>query len=341
VLLLRDDEVRAATERDGVFDEMERMLSRPVDSGLELPPRLTVDAADGQGWLRLMPVIAYGAGYAGYKAMNFHPNYGVRYVFAMTSLATGELVALLDANWITAYRTAVTSAIAVRHLARSGAECVAVVGSGTQARALLDATAHVIHPGKVLVYSPTAANRERFAAELGELLDLPVAPVTALSEAVAAADVVLSAFRANGDPVMTTPDELRAGALVCGISSVRPEHREVGTEVWRSSRVVVDDLAHVRESGDGRAATELGLTGADDVAELWQVLRDPALGRRSDSERVLFKSVGTAEQDVALAAIALDNAVKLGLGQDVSEFPSLRPIQSSQVVTTAGESERR
>jgi alanine dehydrogenase len=325
MLLLRDDEVRAAAQTPDLIGEMGRKLSRPVDGALELPNRLTIDATGGRGWLRLMPVIAYDTGYAGFKAMNFHPEHGVRYMFAMISLNDGVLVALLDANWITAYRTAVTSALAVRHLARQGAEVLTVIGSGTQARALLDATAQVMSPRQVLVHSPTQANRERFADEMSAALGVPVTAVASLDDAVNAGDVVLSAFRANGTPVITA-GMLREGSLVCGISSVRPEHREVDTDVWACSRVVVDDLAHVRESGDGRAATALGLT--NDCTELWQVLRDPALGRASGTERVLFKSVGTAEQDIALAAIALDYAITTGLGQQIDEFPSLRPIQS-------------
>jgi len=334
MLLLRDDEVRAAAETADVFDEMGRMLSRPVEGALELPGRLTIDATGGRGWLRLMPVIAYDTGYAGFKAMNFHPEHGVRYMFAMISLADGALVALLDANWITAYRTAVTSALAARQLARPGAEVLAVVGSGTQARALLEATAQVLSPRQVLVYSPTEANRERFAADMTAQLGVPVEAMSSIDDALSAADVVLSAFRASGQPVISA-SALRDGSLVCGISSVRPEHREVDTDVWSSSRVVVDDLAHVRESGDGRAATALGLTGDADCTELWQVLRDPARGRASGTERVLFKSVGTAEQDIALAAIALDQAITSGLGQQVDDFPSLRPIQSPGPAVTA------
>jgi ornithine cyclodeaminase/alanine dehydrogenase len=333
VLLLRDADVREATAAPDVITRMESMLSRPVDGGLELPDRLTIDATRAKGWLRLMPVIAYDTGYAGYKAMNFHPDHGVRYVISMISLEDGEMVALLDADWITAYRTAVTSAIAVRHLARSGAECVTVLGSGTQARALLEATAQVLAPERVIVHSPTPANREQFAAEMGKRLDLPITAEGDRDTALRAGDVVLSAFRAGDTPIIHA-DALAPGALVCGISSVRPEHREVDLSVWRGSRLVVDDLPHVRESGDGRAAVAEGLAGDDEAVELWEVLRDPALGRRSDDQQVLFKSVGTAEQDIALAAIALEGAAALGLGQEIDDFPNLRPIQSRVGATT-------
>jgi len=327
MLLLRDEVIEAAMHSADVVDGLERMLGRPVQGALELPPRLTIHDAHSSGFLRLMPVIAYDTGYAGYKAMNFHPDFGVRYMISLISLADGEHVALLDADWITAHRTAATAAIAVRHLAPEKAETVTVIGSGTQARALLEAVTHVLTPRDVLVYSPTPDNRERFAVEMGERLGLHIEAASDPEEALNAADVVLSAYRANGTPVIHA-EAVRPGALVCGISSVRPEHREVDVSLWQRSRVVVDDLVHVRESGDGRAAAELELTGDGDVVELWQLLQDPSLCRRSPSECALFKSVGTAEQDIALAALVIERCRELSLGEDLGDFPSLRPIQS-------------
>jgi alanine dehydrogenase len=325
VLLLRDDHIRAAMAQADIIDDLEKILARPAGSGLELPRRLTVDAADGQGFLRLMPVISYQAGYAGYKAMNYHPIHGVRYLVALTSLQTGCLEALLDADWITAQRTAATAAIAVRKLAPEDAERVLVIGSGTQARALLESAARVLTPARIEVFSPTEANRSRFASTMADRLQLEVEAVDDLDAALHRADVVLSAFRANTKPIIHA-DAVKEGALVCGISSVRPHHREVDASLWKASRVVVDDKEHVCESGDGNAA---GLTVDDPTTrELWEVLQNPGLGRASRNERVLFKSVGTAEQDIALSAIVLQQARAAGFGEDLGEFPALRPIQS-------------
>lgn len=336
MLLLRDQDIRAAMESVNIIDGLERMLARPVEGALELPPRITIEDRRSHGFLRLMPCIAYDTGYAGFKAMNMHPEHGVRYLIALISLADGELVAMLDADWITAYRTAATAAIAVRHLAPTDSETLTVIGSGTQARALLEATVQTLTPRQVLVHSPTADNRERFAAEVGERLALPIRAVADCGDALGAADVVLSAYRAGSSPVIHV-DQIRPGSLVCGISSVRPEHREVDVSLWQASRVVVDDREHVRHSGDGRIATEHGLTGDDDVAELWQLLQDPRLGRRSADERALFKSVGTAEQDIALAALVMERAQALGRGEPVGDFPALRPIQNGSSVSPDGQ----
>ncbi|MBO0768369.1 MAG: ornithine cyclodeaminase family protein [Solirubrobacterales bacterium] len=329
MLLLRDEAIREAMDSVNVIDGLERTLSRPVSGALHLPPRMTIEDDRSGGFLRLMPCIAYDTGYAGFKAMNMHPDSGVRYVIALISLRDGELVAMLDADWITAFRTAATAAIAVRHLAPRNTETLTVIGSGTQARALLEATVQTLTPRQVLVHSPTAEHRERFAAEVSHKLKLDVLAVADSAAALAAADVVLSAYRAGKTPVIDG-DATRPGALVCGISSVRPENREVDISLWRNSRVVVDDLEHVRQSGDGRVAAAAGLAEPADVAELWQLLQDPRRGRRAEDERVLFKSVGTAEQDIALAALVMDQARTLGIGERIDNFPALRPIQNGR-----------
>lgn len=327
MLLLRDEAIQTAMASVNVLDELEPMLARPGEGKLEMPARTTIP--DGQdGFLRLMPVIAPDIGYAGYKVMNLHPAYGVRYAITLISLETGEHVAQLDADWITAYRTAATAAIAVRHLKPSVAETVTVIGSGTQARALLDAASQVLSPKDVLVFSPTPENRKKFAAEAAEQLGLNVRAVDSAEDAIRGSDVILSAFRAKSTPVIRLED-VRPGAMVCGISSVREHHREVDADLWHASRVVVDDLPHVLESGDGHAASRQGTADHTTVAELWQVLRDSSLGRQSDDERLLFKSVGTAEQDIALAALVYKHARKAGFGEDLGDFPALRPIQSA------------
>jgi ornithine cyclodeaminase/alanine dehydrogenase len=329
VLLIREAAIHAAMEGVNIIDALERLLSRPGEDELELPPRLTINDRMG-GFLRMMPAICYGIGYSGVKTMNLHPEQGVRYMIQLIRVSDGATVALMDANWITAYRTAAAAAIAARHLKPAGAGTITVIGSGTQARALLDATSQVVDAKRVYICSPTAANRERLAADMAARLPgVDVRPAEDTRAAVKAADIVLSAYRAKGDPVIFA-DDLKPGALVCGISSVRPQHREVDVSVWASSRVVADDLGHVLESGDGEAAHALGLAGPERVAELWQVLRDPASGRRTADETVLYKSVGTAEQDIALASIVFERILALGLGEDLGDFPALRPIQSER-----------
>ncbi len=329
MLLIREAVIHAAMEGVSIIDDLELLLARPGEGALELPSRLTIDDRIG-GFLRMMPAICYGIGYGGLKVMNLHPQHGVRYMIQLIRISDGATVAMMDANWITAYRTAAAAAIAVRHLKPPVAETVAVVGSGVQARALLDAASSVLDVKRVFICSPTAVNRERFAADAASRLKgVDVQPVADSRAAIGAANIVLSGFRAKDKPVVFA-DDLKSGALVCGISSVRPQHREVDLSVWQTSRVVADDIEHVLESGDGRAAEHAGLAHDGRMIALWQVLREPSLGRRSPDETVLYKSVGTAEQDIALAALVYERVAALGLGEDLGEFPALRPIQSER-----------
>ncbi|MBC2664233.1 ornithine cyclodeaminase family protein [Novosphingobium flavum] len=329
MLLIREAAIQAAMQGVDIIGGLERLLARPGEDELELPPRLTINDRMG-GFLRMMPAICYGIGYSGVKTMNLHAQQGVRYMIQLIRIADGATVALMDANWITAYRTAAAAAIAAKHLKPAKAETITVIGSGVQARALLDSTLQVVPVKRVWISSPTAANRERMAADMAALFpDVEIAPADDSAAAIGAADIVLSGYRAKNFPVIFAKD-LKPGALVCGISSVRPQHREVDVSIWADSRVVADDIEHVLESGDGRLAAEKGLVGPGRVIELWEVLRNPALGRRSAGETVLYKAVGTAEQDIALAAIVYDRVVALGLGEDLGDFPECRPIQSER-----------
>lgn len=329
MLLIREPVIHQAMQGVDIIGQLEHLLSRPGEAELELPSRLTVNDREG-GFVRMMPAICYGIGYSGVKTMNLNPRRGVRYMIQLIRIEDGETLAFMDANWITAYRTAAAAAIAAKHLRPATVETIAVIGSGTQARALIDTVLQVITPSKVIICSPTPANRDKLAEDMAAAFPTVLFSSSALSpEVLQDADVVLSGYRAKSEPVLHSCD-LKPGALVCGISSVRPQHREVDTSVWARSRVVADDLEHVLESGDGQLAHAQGLTGHDRVTELWQVLRDPSLGRRSQDETVLYKSVGTAEQDIALASIVFERVMKLGLSDDLGEFPSLRPIQSER-----------
>lgn len=329
MLLIRETAINEAMQGVDIIAGLEHLLSRPGENELELPPRLTINDRLG-GFLRMMPAICYGIGYSGVKTMNLHPGQGVRYMIQLIRIEDGATVALMDANWITAYRTAAAAAIAARHLKPPISDTIAVIGSGTQARALIDAALQVVAAKRVVICSPTPGNRERLAADMAaQFPAVEFSAAAASPDILRQADIILSGYRAKDKPVLFGTD-LKSGALVCGISSVRPQHREVDLSVWAQSRVVADDLEHVLESGDGLVAEQNHLAGRDRVVELWEVLRDPTLGRRSTEETLLYKSVGTAEQDIALASMVFERVTALGLGEQLGDFPALRPIQSER-----------
>ena len=109
------------------------------------------------------------------------------------------------------------------------------------------------------------------------------------------------------------------------ISAVRPEARELDEQVWARAAVrAVDDRVHVLESGDGRAALASGVVRADDLVELWELIGGQRAGRQHPDDVTVFKSVGTALQDLSLAAAIYRRARDQGRGVEVGDFPHAR-----------------
>ncbi len=285
-----------------------------------LPPRLTAPAP--KGWLRMMPAILSGMEVMGFKAMNLSPGVGVRYVVFLYRIRDGELLAIMDAEPLTTQRTGAVSAVATKWMARLNASTVGVIGSGAEARAQLYAMAAVRQIRSARVFSPNSEHRNRFAQEMSKTLGIDVSAVESARDAVRETDLVVLAVKA------TTPvffgDWLEPGMHVNAIGSVRPEQREIDSATFRrSDLVVVDYRDETMECGDGLAAKADGVDGGR-FHELSEIVDGKASGRTDSRAITLFKSVGTALQDLALAKKIYEAAVSKGLGRNLGVFPHAR-----------------
>jgi len=325
-ILLRHEDVAGLLSTDEVIGAVRGGLVEQAAGQVQVPPRITIDSTSGHGWLRVMPTILNGSRVMGYKAMHATPKVGVRYLVALYDLPSGELLAQMDADWLTAQRTAATAAVAADVLANPEIRQAGLIGSGEQAQAILTAMSRVRTLPRVLVFSPTPANRTRFAGTMSGQLGITVTAVDSPQAALEGSDLVLSAFRSGTSPVVQA-GWIRPGAHVTAISAVRPEARELEAEVWgKADLVAVDDRAHAFESGDGTAALDSGNLRREDAAELWELLGGQRPGRQRAEQITLFKSVGTAAQDLAIAAAIYRRAQERGVGEDVGEFPHIRPV---------------
>lgn len=326
-LLLRHEDVAGILSPDEVIAALRDSLREQAAGEVQVPPRITIDSTSNQGWLRLMPAILNRSGLMGYKAMHSTPKVGVRYMVSLVDMPTGEVVALVDADWLTQQRTGSMVAVAADLLANPSTERVGILGSSEQARSVLAAVARVRPFSSVKVFSPTPENRDRFAREAAESYGARSQGVDTPEDAVRGADLVLSAFRPRAEPVLRA-EWLSPGAHLSAISSVRPEARELEDAVWQHcAAVVVDDREHVMECGDGRSASAGGFVQPGKIAELWEVVAGQRPGRTSPRDVTLFKSVGTGLQDVALAASMYRRACERGLGMELGDFPHAREMK--------------
>jgi alanine dehydrogenase len=326
MLLLEHDDIAGLLSPEEVIEVLRQALLEQSKGLVQVPPRTTVDSSSGFGWLRTMPAILNGSRVMGFKAMHSTPGVGVGYFVDLYDLPTGELLAMMDADWLTAQRTAATAAIGVDTLASKTVRTVGVLGSGEQARSMLIAASKVRQLGQVNVFSPTPAHRQTFSETLGRTHGLNIKPVEHPQQAVVGCDLLLSVFRAGNAPFVAT-EWITPGMHICAASSVRPAARELEDDIWRKAAVVaVDDREHAFESGDGRSVIASRSFDAERAVELWQLVSGQRRGRSTDRDITLFKSVGSALQDLAIANAIYLRARQQGLGRDVSRFPRMRPF---------------
>jgi ornithine cyclodeaminase/alanine dehydrogenase-like protein (mu-crystallin family) len=229
----------------------------------------------------------------------------------------GRPVALVDASEVTALRTAAVSGVATRALALPDADDLAILGSGTQARAHLDAMLAVRPVRRVRAWSPTRERLEAFAAQASERHGIPVETVADPRAAVDGATLICTVSGAR-EPLVRG-EWLAPGVHINAVGSALPGARELDGEVLRRARLFVDRReSALNESGDVLLAMAEGAIGPDHIlAELGEVLIGTAKGRTGPEDVTLFKSLGLAVEDVATARAVLDEARRQGAGTSI------------------------
>jgi len=225
----------------------------------------------------------------------------------------GQPLALLDAEYLTALRTGAASGLATDVLARKDATVLAVFGTGAQARTQVEGVAAVRALQKVLVFGRNPENTEDFCeamrAKTGLKMEVAHAP-----EQLLEADIICAATTSNV-PVFEHR-YLKKGVHINGVGSYRPDAREVPEQTMQVAIIVVDQrMAAVAEAGDIVLPMKEGLLGdAASFIELGEIISGIKPGRMSDDEITVFKSVGNAVQDLAVASYLVRKAQKESLG---------------------------
>ncbi len=220
--------------------------------------------------------------------------------------ATGRHLALIDGNEITGRRTAAASALAGDYLARRDATSLLIVGAGHIAAMLAPAWAAVRDIGEVRVWNVRPARAVELAAALREQR-FAAAAADDLEAAVRRADIVSCATLAAAPLVHGA--WLRPGTHLDLIGGYRPDMREVDDEAVRRARVFIDTEGALAEAGDLTQPLASGLLTREGIGgDLATLCRGATPGRRDEQEITLFKSVGTALEDLAAAVLVWEDA---------------------------------
>ena len=297
------DTTRAALPFERLIPALRAMFA----AGCTVPPRHVheVTAPDGPAFTSLIMPAWLAGRYYGVKTINIAPGNAARGLPALHASyllhdgVTGVPLALIDADEITARRTAAGSALAASYLARADATRLLIVGAGRIAALLADAYRVVRPIAHVTVWARSLAKAEKLVTELKQRgFDASVAPE--LEAAVRQADIVSCATLAT-EPVVRG-GWLRPGSHLDLIGSFTPAMREADDDCFVGASLFVDTEEALEKSGDLLGPIGRGvLRDTDLVATLAQLARGERAGRRDPAERTVFKAVGSALEDLAAA----------------------------------------
>ena len=289
----------AATAAALPFDRLIPAL-RDAFAGNATVPDRHHHAMPGGATLLLMP--AWQADWLGVKIVTVHPGNAahglpaVHSTYLLSEAATGRPVLMLDGDTLTARRTAAASALAASFLAPPDASRLLLVGAGRVA-SLLPAAHRTIRPiREVRVWNPTPARAEALVAALRQD-GFDAARTDDLASAVAWADMVSCATLSTAPLIQGA--WLRPSTHLDLVGAFTPAMHEADADAMRGARLFVDTMAALHEAGE-----LAGLAEADVCGTLAMLCRGGA--GRTGNERTVFKSVGTALEDLAAAMLVFE-----------------------------------
>jgi ornithine cyclodeaminase len=320
LLILSEHDVEQLLTMEECIGVMEDALAALARGEVHNPLRQKVHAAAAPGLLGLMPAWkGSGTPYYALKEVCVFPGNPKRGLdthlgaVILHSGETGEPLAIANASAITAIRTAAVSAVATKLLARRDASVLAILGGGVQAGSHLQAIPIVRGIKEIRQFSRGSVEDRR--SRLSGHSAVPVLYVGSAEEAVRGADIVVTATNSK-EPVIKR-EWLQDGVHINAVGSSIAAARELdGATVAAASLFVDRRESTLNESGDYLfAVVEGAISGPDHIkAEIGEILAGSAVGRKSDTEITLFKSLGLAVEDLASAAFLYEKAKAGGGG---------------------------
>lgn len=314
-LLLTEAEVKYILTMPLTMDLVEESFRRLADGTAIVHSRQRLHLPN-QSFLHYMAAGDAASGYMGMKIYTTSRE-GARFLIPLIRAQSGEWLALIEGDCVGQMRTGAATGIATRWMAREDARTAGIIGTGLQARTQLEAVALARKLDQVRAFGRNPERRERFAKEMSDRLGVPVSAESSAEEAVRDADIVVTAT-GSVQPVLNGR-WLRPGTHVNAIGSNYAHKSELDADaVGRADIIAVDSLAQARiEAGDLIQAFGGDSARWDSVRELSGIIAGKTAGRTSSTQITLFKSVGIATEDIAVAGRIYEIATERGIGREI------------------------
>ena len=283
-------------------------------------PRLASHTREGV--IELMPVA--DATHYSFKYVNGHPDngrFGLPTVMAfgvLAEVATGKPLLLSELTLTTAMRTAATSVMAAKLLARPGSRTMALIGNGAQSEFQALAFHHLLGITTLRLFDTDPSATAKLLRHLRSVPALKTVVCASTAEALRGADIVTTVTADKRNATIVTPEMLTAGMHLNAVGGDCPGKTELHPGVLAAASVFVEYEPQSRIEGDSQQ-----MPANFPVTELWLVLTGQAPGRRSAAEVTVFDSVGFALEDFAALSLMRALAAELRLGQVIALIPEM------------------
>ena len=322
MLLLSREDIKKVVNMREIIDVTEEAFRMISEGTVDIPLRVKMPAPKGE--FLFMPAYAESMSAAVIKVINIFPrNIDNGLVSSPAQIVlcdgdTGYILALLDGNTVTQYRTGASSGVAFKNLARKDARTGGMIGTGGQAATQLEAMICACDLEEVKIFDLNRARLEEFCGRMQRELagyGTRFIPVKSADEATKDADVLIT-VTPSSKPVFDG-NTIKPGCTISCVGTYEPDKHELDPAVLpRTSKIYCDSCeAALAETGDLLIPMADGIITEDDITgNIGDVALGKLAGRETDEEIIIYETVGIAAQDLCAAKVIYDKAVEMGIG---------------------------
>ncbi|WP_431812204.1 ornithine cyclodeaminase family protein [Lysinibacillus sp. FW12] len=325
MLILNEEQIMKSYNMKNAIEDVRKVLKAKVENKIADVHRTVIDFPDHDASALYMPSADLVSEVAAVKVVTIFPKNSpkgmptTQGVLLLTDAENGSHVAMMNASYLTRLRTGALSGIATDYLSKKDATILTVIGTGGMAFEQVLGVLAVRSITKILLVNKTTSKAHRFGEKLKEYgVKIPFEVIDEVSVAVKQADIICCATRSTS--AVLDGEYLKPGTHINGIGSYLPTMREIDeTTILKANKIVVDDHNGVKnEAGEFIHAAEKGIWSFDKIyCDLGKLVTETKNGREDEEEITIFKSVGAAYYDLAVAKGVYQKAKELGIGIEI------------------------
>lgn len=307
------------------IDAMSNAFSSLSSGKSFVPKRYVTNSQDGNLTFLLKPAFINSKKSSSIKILSQKNNNYIKGIPTILGIVllidniTGEILSIMDGEYLTALRTGAASGLATKLLAKKSAKSMALFGCGSQGKAQLLAVNEVRNLEKVWIFDRSQETAELFIEEMKGKIKSDL-EFTADLDFLKDADIICTAT--NSKKPLFLNEHVKKGTHINAIGSYKPEMQELDPELVYSSRIYLDDKENcLKESGDLLDALNCSPRGNSFVVgEIGDLVLNKICGRTSQEEITVFKSVGNAIQDLVVAESIYNKSIHSNFGQEIKLY---------------------